>query len=869
MQGIKLIADSIKDLVNREIALIPVGEESKKAMIKWGDISSPFSLLKIFDLLSEFNTNAVAIICGKPSSGFSSDGLFVIDFDVKYKRDLGNGVFLRMFLDFFADLKNEFRIEETPSGGNHILYRIIGIPKDVEFPSGIKIARRESDRDELLSNPSEKVKCFIESRGARNLSQCFPSPGYKLIGEKIDVGVISWNDHLRIIEFLTSFDEIKKEVKHRVEVKRDVNDWYIEGENPFECFNRVHNGGILEDEGWVKKSRPSEKYDLFSRPGLNKSYWHGASYDKVKKFYNIFTTSSNLEVRAYNPSDLLCILKYGGDKSELYSWLVSQGYGVLKKSVESRLIKSSAKFGTPLPLNISSDSKEKLEEEVKKVKEKYPNGLFWNIDENGEVEISQKKLDFVIISLGFRNVISEGLVIIDGYLVRKVEESRIFHHLINYILRIDAFEEVDEVSGILEKIEESERLEVEKIYNEYSSFINKYAKITIEHLKEFGRIQDGKILVSSKTESFKFFKNCYVSANGEGVEILDYSSLGDKLVLEHLIIDRDFKLIQDVKQSLPYQFFSKAIGLDSSFLTILGYLAHDFIDDSMNAIFVGLGSPGCGKNILFNLLNHITSVHVIDGRQVELDKNLLQSYNYQRILVISDVEQNFKYDFFKNFSSGAASLKKLFKDVVVLKRKKMPKPVILTNFSYKMVEGLERRIVDVEFNDFFSNIKGGVATYFGLMFPGYDTESKGDWSEFDWNCFDSIVLSGICKFLKVGKIEPKELSENSWYKRFHVSYGHLMDYFNENFENWCFKEKIKCAKFEEEYLQWTKNHGVKNMFSPQKYNKALSEYCEYLGYDFKKDATLKDENKFDAKYKVFKKKGVNKEEIENKDDLPF
>ena len=76
-------------------------------------------------------------------------------------------------------------------------------------------------------------------------------------------------------------------------------------------------------------------------------------------------------------------------------------------------------------------------------------------------------------------------------------------------MRVDGFEEVDSIEEILDGVEEVDRLEVEKIYNAYSSFINKFGKITIEHLKEFGKIQDGKILSSGKTESFKFFKNCY------------------------------------------------------------------------------------------------------------------------------------------------------------------------------------------------------------------------------------------------------------------------------------------------------------------------------------------------------------------------
>ena len=857
-----IIAQEIKSLTEQGICLIPVGEKDKAAREKWGHIERPLSLVSIFDLMAKHETNAVALICGKVSGN-----LFAIDFDVKNKLEWKDGDFLKLFIDVFGEILDEVRIEKSPSGGNHIFYKVTGVPEGVEFKFDKKIANRLSSSDELLLNPKEKTKCFIEIKGNGNICQCYPSPGYTLISG--DIGTINWSQHLEVLSFLKSFDEVIKEPEFKIKPSKNENSWYIEGENPFEHFNRNDSGCLLENAGWNKGS-VGNKYISFSRPGV-KSYHVGASFDKVNKMYNIFTTSGGLDPRSYNPSDLLCLLEYGGNKSELKEWLVSQGYGKLKRNVESGLIKRAVKYGILLPANISKEGKDKIEEEKNKLKEKYQHGLFWNIEEGSKgeiiVEISQKKLDSIVIALGFRNLNGEGLVLLDGWKVKKIDESRVFHALINYILRVEGFEEVDEIDGIIESIAEEDRLEVEKIYNAYSAHINKYGKLTIEHLKEFGKILDGRVLVSSKTESYKFYKNCYVSVVADGCEICQYEKLGDKLVLEHLIIGRDFKHTTDLKDSAPYQFFSKAIGIDTSFLTILGYLAHDFIDDSMNAIFVGLGSPGCGKNVMFNLLNHISPVHIIDGRQIELDKNLLQSYGGQRILVISDVEANFKYDFFKNFSSGAASLKKLYKDVVVLKRKNMPKPVILTNFSYKMVEGLERRIVDVEFMDFFSKIKGGVATHFGMMFPGYDLEDKGGWSEYDWNCFDNICLNAICAFLKVGEIKPKELTENSWYKRFDQTYGYLREFFAEKFDDLVGLGKIKCIEFDNLYNQWTTHHKIKLVFSSTKYNKALTEYCEYLGYEFRKDAVLKDDHGFDAKYKVFKKKG--QKEIEESGGLPF
>lgn len=857
------IAKEIRKLHGLGLALIPADEKTKKPKIKWKDGFTPLSLLHLFDSLGKFETNAVAVICGQESAGDVSDGLFVIDFDVKNKKEFGECRFLSLFRDVFSRLEGSLRFEESQSGGNHIIYRIYGV--EGEFPAGLKAASRVSTEQELLINPSEKTKCFIETRGTGNLCQIYPSPGYKLI--EGEIGLVSWDDHLDILRFLYSFNEVAKEPKVKDDIKRDIKGYYIEGENPFEAYNRLHTGGLLEDAGWVK-SRTKGVYDQFCRPGSNNINWIGATYDQTKRFYNVFTTSSDLETRAYSPADLLCETKFSGSRVDAYPWLVAQGYGKLKKSVETRLVKNSAKYGSELPANISKESRAELDGEKLKVKEKYPHGVFWNIDENEEFEISQRKLDSVIINLGFRNIISEGLVYIDGWKVKKVDEARIFHHLINYILRVDGFQEVDEIEKLIEDIDEEDRNDVEKIYNEHSSFINKFGKITIDHLKEFGKIQDGKLLISCKNESFKFYKNCYISITEEGICEMKYDDLGDRLVLEHLIINRDFKFVDD-KKSVPYHFFDKAIGLDDSLFTIIGYLTHDFVDNSMDKIFAGLGTPGAGKNIFFNLLNNITSVHVIDGRQVELDNNLLQSYNFQRILVISDVEEKFKFDFFKNFSSGAASLKKLYKDVVVLKRRQMPKPVVLTNFSYKMVEGLERRMIDIEFTDFFSKIKGGVKTYFKMMFPGFDKEDTGDWSENDWNSFDSIVANGIHLFLKYGEIKEKQVSERGWTKHFQADYTHLYDYISERIEDWCSLYKVKLSKFEEDYIAWTRMHNIRGAYSMTKVNKSLVEYCEHYGYEFVNNIGLRDENTFVAKFKTFKKIGYESVSDIEQEKEPF
>lgn len=847
------IADEIQNLYKQGISLLPV-RENKVPVCKWKDDETgkpfpPLSPNDIFDLFARYGTESVAMVMGEVSGR-----LLCLDIDTKNYAGF-DAILLKDLKTIYPDVYPKFRIEKTPSGGFHILYRIGG---DEKIPGVPKLASRKATDAEILSNAKEKYKCFLEVRCEGGLSQCYPSKGYTVI-QDVEIQTISYEEHASIMEFCKLYDQLEEE-KILKEAKLKVTEKEVEfySVNPFEDFDHSPDGEkILTDLNWEEHSRSGSRI-YYMKPN-KKAREVSAAFDRKKRLYTIFTTATEIENKSYTPSNLYAHLNYNGDKKQLYAYLVSQGFGKIKKDIEKNIAKVRAANGQEMPQNASDEAKEIYKEEVEKISKQYPFGIFWNLSDDGTPEISQMLIDKVLIAMGFR-IYMEDVVVIDSYTIKRVTDRFAFVVLLNYI------------GGS------------EDIYNAYVKFIDKFGKATIKTLSENGKLETERILESTKFKSYKFYQNCYVEVSHSGIKVLDYFDIGDRLIFEDQIINRNFneKTEDEVFDSYYYKYLDRCLGVTEHLYEVVGYLTHDFLDDSMNSIIMGteeVENPnrggGSGKNIFFNLLNHASSVHVIPAVQAELNRNLLQSFNYERILVISDAPKKYNVEFFKEFSSGTTTVKRLYKNVVTLERKMMPKPVILTNFSFEVAPGLSRRIVNLEFKEFFSLIRGGVSEYFGIMFPGLGKENKGDWSEHDFNCFDNFVLLSIYKFMKAGKLSPTELSKTGWIKQFRQNQGHLYEFIKEHIDEFIKMNKVKIDFIQSKYETFCKNENIiRGRFSMMRINEALESYCNHYSIDLKMHIQITENtirhkgHQFDGSKRTDVVK-VEETESEQEDDMPF
>lgn len=815
-------------IVDDGISLIPVSEVGKNPFVKkWRDEPN-LDIIQLYDMMTRYQTSAVAARLGD-----ASGRLVCLDIDTKYKKGF-EAILFQDLQNFYPDIFKKLRIEKTPSGGYHLFYRVSG---EETLPNCPKIASRKSTDEELLANPKEPTKCFIEIKCNGGLTQVYPSPNYGRINEN-PIPVLSWSEHMSLMNLCGTYNEIIP-VATLGRISKSVSDTY--SQNPYEHFdNSAEAETILEDNGW-NFYKSNNTYNYYRRPGKTDNEV-SASFAPSKRLYKIFTAKTELDTKAYSPSNLLCALKFNGDKKMLYAHLVAQGYGIIKPNIEQHIIKKAALKGIPLPANISDDARFDYEMEVHRLKGKYPYGSFWAID--GEtVHISREAIYRVSKDLGFRRHENE-IVLIDGYKIKRVEQDYYYDALKRYIGKD----------------------EPENVYNSYEQFLQNSGKFTATRLD---KLDTDLILKSSKYLSYKFFKNCYVRIEKDETEVLEYDNL-DKLVWEENIQSRDFKIFKNYKTGLYYDYLLKAIlkekedSVDDYLMKCIGYYAHDYKDEEGYWIIATescenpADGAGSGKNVFWSLLGLTSTFKTTPASMIKYDNNLLQSWNRERIFVFADMPRDFDLIFFKDIITGNAVVNKKYINEYSVKLEDMPKIGGSSNYSFDNTDpGIKRRVRAIEFTDFFTKA-GGVKSYYKKMFPK-------DWSELEYLCFDNFIIDCIQKYIEADTvIDERKLSDTGWKKQFSQKFNHMFEFIEQNISDFASAEIVSNDAFNTKYHSFCRDNNVKKPYSTKFINIAIQNYCLAFGIDFDPEHHI-DSHTRARRFKL-SEKPINPEEL---DDLPF
>jgi hypothetical protein len=834
-ESLKEVWQQIEQYLKDQISIIPVADRAmtyrgnpydpKQPLVKWTTYQKQIITKDaLWNVMDDAFTTAVAIVCGKVSGSLEA-----IDVDVKYHPGIDATLFQDLKL-LYPELLSKLRIHRTPSSGFHIIYRIAsGI-----VPGNMKLASRMATAEELATKPKEKTKAFIETRGEGGYILAPPSMGYS-IAKQVTVPVLSWEERSSLVALCESYNQVLKIDKPYKVTKADES--YYD-ENPFEHFNRTCDPVTLISEfGW-KEFKHNARFIWFIRPGKDKGI--GASFNLEKRVYFIFTSSTELDPsKGYLPATLLAELQFSGDKKKTYAYLVEKGYGKVKKKVEDRMVHQTALRGAKLPANFSSEAHDRLVVEQGELKERYPHGVFW-FEEEDSIKISREGVYRIASALGFHVYEEEPVRVID-YKVKKVTNREVYDAVKNYIR------------------EEDER-ERERIYNAYESFLQQSGKFTVDRLPI---LEEEKIIKDDRRTCFKFYKNGFLAITAEGFELFSYDTIHG-LVWEDSIRERNFV---NGTSGLFIDFLVKAIDFEKyseHYKKLIGWLSHEYKDETTGYIIAlteqcpdPKQGGGSGKNLFCNLFKNTTSYTSINGAQVKkYDEAFLQSWNGEKLFCISDPKKDFDWAFLKEFATGAGNLKKLFKNVKTLQTHQLPKMLVATNFSYEISDGgLKRRIVGVEFTDFFTRV-GGVDRYYGKYFPD-------DWTPEDWAGYDTLIATSVQEWLAAGlKLSQIGLTEGGWLKQFDQSYGQLTrEFIQENWDYWKRARFISNEKFKEEYDGFSVANNIHLNFrlSSIKMNLALAAWCEHSGVAFKKDHVQKSEFNVAMKGRMF---GVDEE-------LPF
>lgn len=807
----------IESYIANGVNVIPVRERTDE----FGKVKTPYGKWQhyqstriteaiLFKEMEYRNTSAAAFVCG-----VISGNLFVIDIDCKYQPGF-EAIYFKDIREMNPELWERLRIHRTTSGGYHIVYRLTSPP-----PGPAKLASRLPTEDEQqqyrISNPKAKQDlksvCFLETRGEGSLASCEFNEGYS-VHQNRPLPTLTEQEHEFLLHLGQTYNQIVK-VDKPYTPPRTQQDYY--DENPFEHFNGSEAAErVLADHGW-KQIKESARFIWYSRPDAKDKDIH-AAFNKERRMYKVFTTSSQFDTdKAYNPAGALALLQFNGDKKALYTHLVDKGYGKVKPKHERQRVQKLARAGAPLPENFSPAAKEEYVQVAAELAELHPYGVFWEFDPDEErLIISREALYGVAAELGFR-LYKGQLVMLNDKRISQANERQFQDVLKAYIREIDPKEH-------------------EAIANCFEAFIERHGKFSISRMP---MITEDAILKDDKDTCYKFFQNGVIKITSTDLTALFYTDLpADKFVLAEKIQPRDFALNENEDKGLYHRFLSLCTDWKTNqnhIKKVLGYLSHEYKDETTAYIIVLVeqchnpkDGGGSGKNVFTNLLNKTTSLHTKNGAQVsEFNEKFFQSWSGQRLMCISDVPKNFQFNVLKEASSGVIEWKKLYKDPVEVSADLAPKLIVLTNFSYEVTDGgLKRRIIPIEFTDFFTK-SGGIDTHFGVHFPA-------GWSAEDWNGYDTLIMECIQEWLQAGrKLTAAPLTESGMEKQFEHTYGiHLTSFIRDNFDAWKGLEGIPSS----DVTALLKNYWIENdvpvkfKSSTTKFVAALKEYSHCRGY---------------------------------------
>jgi len=352
-------------------------------------------------------------------------------------------------------------------------------------------------------------------------------------------------------------------------------------------------------------------------------------------------------------------------------------------------------------------------------------------------------------------------------------------------------------------------------------------------------LDESKIIKDTRDVCYKHYQNgtLIITAND-----LEFTMSVDGLIFAKSIQNRDFIVPdgREMEMGKYVDFLDKAIGLSDYLQKFIGFLCHEYKDETIGYLSIltevvpdpKLGG-GSGKNVFCNLLKLTTTLTSKPADGIKLDNTLLQSWNKQNIFALSDAPEKFNYLFFREYATGEVDVKKLYKDEFTVNVNDMPRIIISSNYSVNINEpGLKRRVRFLEFTDFFTHA-GGVDTHYGCMFP------QG-WSNHDWQSFDYFISQSIQKWLQAGcKLESKELSDTGWEKLFNQTYKSIAPFIEMNFDRWVKDGYISIADFKNNLNDYYLENSIQisRQTTSHKINQAIAEYSKRMGYKFKPNET--------------------------------
>ena len=268
-------------------------------------------------------------------SGIVSGNLECMDFDQ-------HGELFAAWMDRIdTELLAKLVIEQTPSGGYHVIYRVAvdegrvnGEEGREKIDGNLKLARGIRDG---------KEKTLIETRGEGGLFLCAPTEGYVLQqGDFAHLAVIPPDARKALLDAARSLDELPAANCPPAPAGGDTGQhgadfaptggkesWELPPGDDFNARGDIHV--LLTDAGWQFCGTKPDGNEQWTRPGKDPRNGVSATY-KDGSFYVFSSNAAPFEPNVkYSPFAVYATLRHNGDFTAAASALHTAGYGKAKE----------------------------------------------------------------------------------------------------------------------------------------------------------------------------------------------------------------------------------------------------------------------------------------------------------------------------------------------------------------------------------------------------------------------------------------------------------------------------------------------------------------------------------------------------------
>lgn len=293
-----------KDILKHGMQIIPLIKGSKE----------PANIKSVYDLLSKpiheknidyfFKDRAVDI------GIILTDEMEFLDVDEKNKRGITKE-FLKAIKYGWPELYDVLVIDETPSGGCHVIYRS-------------EITGGKQSLAKIHANPNPLTIIERISKSNKQYIKISPSEGYTIkAGNPLELPFITAEQRNFLSALAISFNEVHIPEVKKSEAERENSPWFVF--NSKNDWKYIRNE--LIDRGWSVVMDLDTRV-IIKRPGNSEQRSSGVIY-KDKSWLYLYTTSSEFEDgKPYSAFGVYCFLNHDNNIGLACKQLASEGCGI-------------------------------------------------------------------------------------------------------------------------------------------------------------------------------------------------------------------------------------------------------------------------------------------------------------------------------------------------------------------------------------------------------------------------------------------------------------------------------------------------------------------------------------------------------------